>query len=188
MKFWSPKTEVLKAWKLDCVRMVMSAFGTNLFDFLIQLDSNLTRLTSRKLILYHTDWFGRNLPYPCLHQYRNAAVSYCSKYLIILRCTGHTRKYFGLRPENENWTVNKSTQKKNFSLKKYQKPISLQSPPLFMWWTNVTDLPHHLLFSVVFFVSPLFQLLWTVVWMRSEDFALTFTCLWKVRALTAEEV
>ena len=47
-----------------------------------------------------------------------------------------------------------------------------------MWWTKVTDLPHHLLFSVVFFVSPLFQLLWTEVWMRSEDFE--STCLWKV--------
>ena len=67
---------------------------------------------ARKLIPYHTGRYGRNLPYQCLGQNRNTAISFHSKYQVISGRTDCSEKNTGYRPENENQLVKCKPMKK----------------------------------------------------------------------------
>ena len=73
MKFWSPKTKVLKAWKLDCIRMVVGAFGANFLWFFtpIWLKFNWIDLKEVNFVPYRLVRLEFTIPMPALVQKRS---------------------------------------------------------------------------------------------------------------------
>ena len=76
-------------------------------------------LIARKLILYRTGWYGQNLPYRCLGQYKNVLVSFRFKYQLYRSRFGHTRINIGFQLENRY----------RAKQKKLRKPPKFQDPP-----------------------------------------------------------
>ena len=73
---------------------------------------------SRKLILYCTVQYHRNLPYRCLGRYGNALVSFRFKYRLYRSRFEHTKINIGFQPENRY----------RAKLKKLRKPPKFQDP------------------------------------------------------------
>ena len=103
-----------------------------------------------ELIPYRTGWYGRYLPFRCLDQYRNAAVSYRFIYRLYRGRFGSTGIYTGYWPESENWPEKKSL-KKLAVKRKITSPLFLLIPiinfifPIIHHLRSLPFLHHHLL-------------------------------------------
>ena len=123
------------------------------------------QLLSRKLILYHTGWYGRNFSYWSMNQYWNTFKMYRLRYRPILDNTGRTKVYRSFRPEKRNSTGTK-TERKNRRNAWFEQTQCSKLPP---HWHRRLDLL--LPFFFFFFFS-------SVVLVHCSDFFSFFAEQW----------
>ena len=114
------------------------------------------QLLSRKLILYHTGWYGRNFSYWSMNQYWNTFKMYRLRYRPILDNTGRTKVYRSFRPEKRNSTGTK-TERKNRRNAWFEQTQCSKLPP---HWHRRLDLLLPFFFFFLFLVCCPCPLLW----------------------------